>query len=44
MQTLLDFQAPMDGEIPVCEVNSRVHTISANLDFTNISAFTTAVN
>lgn len=43
MRNLQEFQAPVDGEIPVCEVNSRVHTISVNLDFTNINAFTTVV-
>lgn len=43
MRSLYEFEAPPDGEIPVCEVNSRVHTISVNLDFTNINAFTAAV-
>lgn len=44
MKNLQEFQTPVDGEIPVCEINSRVHTISVNLDFTNINAFTTAVS
>lgn len=42
MKSLNIFQAPNDGEITLCEVDGRVH--SMNYEYANISAFTTTVS
>ncbi|XP_074030052.1 aladin [Leptinotarsa decemlineata] len=42
MRNLHDFDLPNDGEISLCEINGRVH--SMNHDYTNVSAFTTTVD
>lgn len=42
MRTLIDFQAPLDGEITLCEVNGHIH--SMNFEFANVNTFTKAVS
>ncbi|KAF5283918.1 hypothetical protein FQR65_LT13679 [Abscondita terminalis] len=42
MDNLLGFQPPVEGEVTVCEVDGKIHTMS--YDCLNISIFTTSVD
>lgn len=41
MRNLLEFQAPIDGEVTLCEVDGRVH--SMNYEYANVNVFTNTV-
>ncbi|KAI4469793.1 aladin [Holotrichia oblita] len=41
MRTLLEFQAPTDGEVTLCEVDGRIH--SMNYEYANVNVFTNTV-
>ncbi|CAH1117706.1 unnamed protein product [Phaedon cochleariae] len=42
MRNLHDFELPNDGEISLCEINGRIH--SMNYDYANVNAFTNTVD
>lgn len=42
MRNLLEFQAPTDGEVTLCEVDGRIH--SMNYEYANVNVFTNTVS
>lgn len=42
MRNLEDFQLPNDGEVTLCGINGRVHSV--NFDFANVNVFTNSVS